>query len=131
MTQLSMGLLSLQKNSLFAKSYREGVNKALYWESYYEDSMNIIACLPRLAALIYNNVFHNRRVTPPLDDNSTLAENYTRMMGFDSQELINYVSHYLVLHSDHEGGNVSAHSSVLVASALSDPYLSYSAGLNG
>jgi citrate synthase len=33
--------------------------------------------------------------------------------------------------SDHEGGNVSAHSVHLVGSALSDPYLSFAAGMNG
>ena len=33
--------------------------------------------------------------------------------------------------SDHEGGNVSAHACHLVGSALSDPYLSFSAGMNG
>jgi len=38
---------------------------------------------------------------------------------------------YLVIHSDHEGGNVSAHTSHLVGSALSDPYLSFSAALAG
>lgn len=38
---------------------------------------------------------------------------------------------YLVIHADHEGGNVSAHATHLVGSALSDPYLSFSAGLNG
>ncbi|KAJ8865465.1 hypothetical protein PR048_033793 [Dryococelus australis] len=32
---------------------------------------------------------------------------------------------------DHEGGNVSSHTTHLVASALSDPMLSYSAGLAG
>lgn len=38
---------------------------------------------------------------------------------------------YLTIHSDHEGGNVSAHTCHLVASALSDPYLSFAAGMNG
>ena len=38
---------------------------------------------------------------------------------------------YLVLHSDHEGGNVSANTCHTVGSALSDPYYSVSAGLNG
>lgn len=38
---------------------------------------------------------------------------------------------YLVLHMDHEGGNVSAHAVHLVGSALSDPFYSFSAGLNG
>jgi citrate synthase len=38
---------------------------------------------------------------------------------------------YLTIHADHEGGNVSAHSCHLVGSALSDPYLSFSASMNG
>ena len=36
-----------------------------------------------------------------------------------------------IFFSDHEGGNVSAHTSHLVGSALSDPYLSFAAALNG
>lgn len=36
-----------------------------------------------------------------------------------------------MLHSDHESGNVSAHATHLVGSALSDIYLATSAGLNG
>jgi citrate synthase len=35
----------------------------------------------------------------------------------------------MVIHSDHEGGNASAHATHLVGSTLSDPYLSYAAGL--
>jgi citrate synthase len=38
---------------------------------------------------------------------------------------------YFILHSDHESGNVSAHTMHLVGSALSDPFLSFSASLNG
>jgi len=37
----------------------------------------------------------------------------------------------IVCFSDHEGGNVSAHTTHLVGSALSDPYLSFAAGMNG
>lgn len=132
MAQLSIGVLSQQQNSKFAEAYRIGVNKKNYWEYYYEDSMNLIAVLPRIAAIIYNNVFFNKRATPGLDVNKTYVENYTNMLGFgDHKGVENYLSHYLVLHSDHEGGNVSAHASSLVSSALSDPYYSYSAGLNG
>ena len=131
MTQLSMAVLSLQRNSVFAQAYRSGINKSNYWEPYFEDSMNLISVLPRVAAIIYNNVFHNRRATPSLNESMSMAENYTRMMGFNNKELMNYISHYLVLHADHEGGNVSAHASMLVGSALSDAYMSYSAGLNG
>lgn len=38
---------------------------------------------------------------------------------------------YHLFSSDHEGGNVSAHTCHLVGSALSDPYLSFAAGMNG
>ena len=38
---------------------------------------------------------------------------------------------YLTIHADHEGGNVSAHATHLVGSALSDPYLSFTAGMTG
>lgn len=38
---------------------------------------------------------------------------------------------FILYFSDHEGGNVSAHATHLVGSALSDPYLSFSAGMNG
>ncbi|TLN28626.1 citrate (Si)-synthase, partial [bacterium] len=38
---------------------------------------------------------------------------------------------FFLLHSDHESGNVSAHASHLVSSALSDVYYSCSAGMNG
>ena len=38
---------------------------------------------------------------------------------------------YLTIHTDHEGGNVSAHTCHLVGSALSDPYLSFAAAMNG
>jgi citrate synthase len=131
MTQLSMGVLSMQKDSEFANAYRNGIGKAKYWEHYYEDSMNLIARLPRLAALIYNNVFHNGRPTHQLREDYHLAQNFSYMLGHDNEGFHNIVSHYLVLHSDHEGGNVSAHAVQLVGSALSDPYYSYSAGLNG
>jgi citrate synthase len=38
---------------------------------------------------------------------------------------------YLNLHSDHEGGNVSAYSAATINSALSDMYYSLAGGLNG
>lgn len=60
-----------------------------------------------------------------------LAGNYAHMMGYDSFEFRECLRGYLTIHTDHEGGNVSAHATKLVGSALSDPYLSYSAGING
>lgn len=131
MTQLSMGVLSMQRNSHFAKAYREGVGKGKYWEPYFEDSLDLISKLPRLAALIYNHTFKNGQATPEINHHSHMSQNFANMLGISNEGFENILSHYLVLHADHEGGNVSAHTVHLVGSALSDPYLSYSAGLNG
>jgi citrate synthase len=54
------------------------------------------------------------------------------MLGYGGNHgLTEYLRLYIALHGDHEGGNVSAHTAHLVGSALSDPYLSYSAALQG
>jgi len=130
MTQLSMGVMSLQMDSKFAAAYRDGTPKADYWETYLEDSIDLVAKLPILAARIYNNQYRNGVETvsnPDLD----WAGNYSAMMGFDQLEIMECIRGYLAIHSDHEGGNVSAHTHHLVSSALSDPYLSYSAAING
>merc|ERR1712014_397115 len=60
------------------------------------------------------------------------AANYAQMLGVSSDEKFNEVTRlYLMLHADHEGGNVSAHTTHLVGSALSDPFYSWAAGLCG
>jgi len=53
------------------------------------------------------------------------------MMGVEREEFKELMRLYLTIHADHEGGNVSAHATHLVGSALSDPYLSFAAGMNG
>jgi citrate synthase len=53
------------------------------------------------------------------------------MLGYDHPDMQALMSLYLTIHADHEGGNVSAHATHLVGSALSDAYLSLSAGMNG
>lgn len=53
------------------------------------------------------------------------------MLGFNDKEFSELIRLYIVLHADHEGGNVSAHTAHLVSSSLSDPYLAFSASLNG
>lgn len=130
MTQLSMGVLALQQDSNFARAYADGAHKTSYWEHTYEDAMNLLARVPEVAATIYRKTFHDG-VVAPYDKSLDYSANYSRMMGYNSQDFDELMRLYLVIHSDHEGGNVSAHATHLVGSALSDPYLSFSAGLNG
>jgi citrate synthase len=53
------------------------------------------------------------------------------MLGYEDPQFIELLRLYLVIHTDHEGGNVSAHTCHLVGSALSDPFLSFSAAMCG
>lgn len=130
MTQFSAAVLALQTESVFAAAYRKGLNKKEYWDAMYEDVMNLIARLPRVAAYIYRRIYKNNVHIEP-DPKLDWAANFAHMLGYDDYDMKRLMRLYLTLHVDHEGGNVSAHSTHLVASALSDPYLAFSAGMNG
>lgn len=130
MTQFSIGILSLQPTSLFAKKYDEGIPKALYWDPTYEDTMNLLAQLPAISAYIYRRTYKDgKRISA--DNKLDWGANFAHMMGIDDPEYYDLMRLYLVLHCDHEGGNVSAHTTHLVGSALSDPFYALSAGMNG
>ncbi|GLV48654.1 knockdown [Carabus blaptoides fortunei] len=131
MSQLSCAVTALNHDSKFAKAYESGVHKSKYWEYVYEDSMDLIAKLPVVAATIYRNTYRDGSGIGAIDTSKDWSYNFTQMLGYDNNELIELMRLYLTIHSDHEGGNVSAHTTHLVGSALSDPFLSFSAGLNG
>jgi len=132
MTQLGIGLLSLQPQSRFAEAYREGrMKKSEYWEYSLEDSLSLIAQMPLLAARIYRNTYFGGKQVNSRSD-LDWAGNYAHLLGVSDDENFKEVTRlYLMLHADHEGGNVSAHATHLVGSALSDPYLSWTAGVCG
>lgn len=130
MTQLSIGVMALQPYSEFFRRYREGFPKSDYWQPTYEDAMNLMAKIPRLAAIIYRRTYKDG-VTPPIDPTLDLAANFAHMLGYSDEGFNELMRLYMVIHCDHEGGNVSAHATHLLGSALSDAYLSYTAGLNG
>ena len=108
-----------------------GVNKSKYWESTYEDVMDLIARLPEVAALIYRQSFHGGKPAAAYSPALDYSANFAGMLGFPSASFAEVMRLYLTIHSDHEGGNVSAHTTRLVGSALADPYLSFSAAMCG
>eukprot|EP00892_Ulva_mutabilis_P002975 jgi/Ulvmu1/12679/UM094_0036.1 len=132
MTQLSMAIMALQPDSVFARQYSAGIHKSKYWEPIFEDSLNLLGKLPGLAAAIYRNTYKDRNLLP-LDERYDWAANLAIMMGLDKHDTaaLDMMRMYQTIHADHEGGNVSAHTVHLVGSALADPYLSMTAGLNG
>jgi len=129
MTMFSAAVLAMQRESEFVKKYNEGISKMNYWEPYFEDALNLLAKLPEIAAYIYRMKY--KADTPiPSDPELDFGANFAHMMGIGHP--YDEVSRmYFILHSDHESGNVSAHTTHLVASALSDPYYALSAGLDG
>ncbi len=130
MTQFVIAIMALQTESQFAKKYGEGMAKKDYWEAVFDDSMDLIARLPRVAAYIYRRKYKNEDHIHP---NGLLdwAGNFAHMLGYEDETFRELMRLYMTIHADHEGGNVSAHTTHLVGSALSDPYLSLAAGMNG
>jgi citrate synthase len=130
MTQLSSAVMALQTESIFNRRYAEGMNKTEYWDATYEDTMNLIAKLPRVAAYIYRRSYHGNNQIHP-DISLDWGANFAHMLGYgNNQSFLELMRLYLVIHADHEGGNASAHTSHLVGSTLADPYLALSAALN-
>jgi citrate synthase len=131
MSQFVAAIAALQSESKFAQAYSKGVHKSSYWEYTYEDSMNLLAKLPTVAAMIYRNLYRDGSSVSVIDSNKDWSANFCTMLGYEDPTFVELMRLYLVIHSDHEGGNVSAHTSHLVGSALSDPYLSFSAAMAG
>ena len=129
MTQFVIGIMAMQNDSVFARRYAEGMAKTEYWDAVYEDTMNLIARLPRIAAYIYRRTFHgNEQIAPKAD--LDWAANFAHMLGIEDPNFKSLMRLYMTIHADHEGGNASAHTVHLVGSTLSDPYLSFAAGMN-
>ena len=129
MTQFSMAVVSMQSESVFAKRYADGMSKNDYWDAAYEDAMNLIAKLPKVAAYIYRRSFKKGKhidADPKMD----WAANYAHMLGMKDPNFKSLMRLYMTIHADHEGGNASAHTVHLPDSTLSDAYYSFASGLN-
>jgi citrate synthase len=131
MTLLSQAVLALQNESVFAHRYHN-MKKDAYWEAALEDSLNLTAKLPIIAAFIYRMKYFDDIKKPRFSPKLDYGANFAKMMGVADKKGYAELSRlYFGIHSDHESGNVSAHTMHLVGSALSDPYLAFSAALNG
>jgi citrate synthase len=130
MTMFVVGIMALQNGSHFAKAYASGISKKDYWDPTFDDALDLIARLPRIAAFIYRRKYKEGIHIEP---NGLLdwAGNFAHMMGYGDEGFKELMRLYMTIHADHEGGNVSAHTTHLVGSALSDPFLSFAAGMNG
>ena len=130
MVMLSTAILSMQRESEFVKEYNTGnLKKNDYWAPTYEDGLNLLAKLPGIAAVIYRLKYKNGDIIPS-DPKLDLGGDFAHMMGI-KKPYDDVARMYFILRSDHESGNVSAHTGHLIASALSDLYYSISGLVNG
>ena len=107
MTQFSIGINAMQTESIFAKKYRDGLAKTDLWDPMYEDTMNILASLPLLAAYIYRRSYKGGVHIPPGPKDLDWSANFAHMLGYTDPQFAELLRLYLVLHADHEGGNVA------------------------
>ena len=129
MAMFATAVLVMQRESEFAKFYREGYNKWTAWEYMLKDAMNLLPKLPTIAAYIYRMKYRSD-IHIPEDPNQDFGGHFAHMMGIE-EPFDDVARMYFIIHADHESGNVSAHTGHLVASALSDPYYAISAMLDG
>jgi citrate synthase len=129
MTMFSAAILAMQRESIFVKQYNAGISKMDMWDPTYEDAMNMLAKLPAIGAYIFRMKYRGDTIIPP-DPELDMGGNFAHMMGID-KPYDDVARLYFILHSDHESGNVSAHTGHLIASALSDVYYSISGMING
>lgn len=128
MIQFNLAISSMSTDSCFAKRYAEGMNKKEYWDATFEDAMNLIARLPRIAAYIYRRTYHEGDHIAP-DLTLDWAANFAHMLGFKNATFTDLMRLYLTIHADHEGGNASAHTAFLINSTLADPYLAFAGAM--
>ncbi len=132
MAMLSVAIVSMQRDSAFARAYAAGMQKLELWQPMLDDALTLTARLPEVAAGIYRIRFRKGGLVPR-DPKLDWGGNFARMLGVEdaSGGFADLMRLYLTLHCDHEGGNVSAHASMTIGSALSDAYYATAGGLNG
>jgi citrate synthase len=132
MILFTQAVLALARESAFDRQYHAGMKKDAYWEPALEDSLDLTAKLPIIAAFIYRSKYLGKQSKPRYNPRQDYGLNFSRLIGVvDRKGYADLARLYFILHSDHESGNVSAHATHLVGSALSDVFYAFAAGLSG
>ncbi|CAD2086860.1 citrate synthase, mitochondrial precursor, putative [Plasmodium vinckei lentum] len=130
MSQLISTVSFLESLSLFKIKYSEGILKKDYWKYILEDAVSLIAQIQVIGAYIFKRTFIDNSIKNGeginLDIDLDWSANFSKLIGYDSNQVKDLLRLYFLLHSDHEGGNASAHVSHLIGSTLGNPYLSFS-----
>lgn len=115
------GLMVLGGASAFAKSYPT-THKKLLWQPALDDALTLIAQVGEVGAVIWG-LMNGEDGEVPLSEADDLGARLADMLdptGGDA--LRDLIRRHLVLHADHESGNVSAFTAQVVGSAHATPF---------
>jgi citrate synthase len=102
-------------------------------DDWKEDTLNLIARMPRLMGLIYR-IREGRDSNIPADDsNLSLVDRFINTLdpeNVDREVMKRVISTYLVLHMDHGGGNLSTFTGKAIASGKATVYSSMAGAMN-
>ena len=98
MSQFSAAVTALNSESKFAKAYADGIHKSKYWEYVYEDSMDLIAKLPTVAATIYRNLYRDGSSIGAIDAKKDWSANFASMLGYTDPQFTELMRLYLTIH---------------------------------
>jgi citrate synthase len=129
MAMFSTAIVAMERESVYRQAYDKGLGKMDHWQPTLEDALNMWAMLPHIGAFIYRLKYKDDKQIDP-DPKLDLGGNFAHMMGIEPP-YDDVARLYFILHSDHESGNVSAHTGHLIGSALSDAYYAISGMVNG
>lgn len=126
-SRLVATLTVISQHSKFRAGYGT-TRKAEYWISMLEDGLDLVAILPEIFALSYRFTYYNDGARGSVEPNSYWCSNVLKMLGAKDHEFGELIKLLVVCYADHDGANVCTHTSHLVGSTLSDPYLSLASG---
>ena len=102
-------------------------------EDWQENTLNLIAKMPRLMGLIFR-IREGREANIPEDDLSkSIVERFVHTLEFedvDKVKMSKVISTYLVLHMDHGGGNLSTFTGKAIASGKATVYSAIAGAMN-
>ena len=71
---------------------------SFYLQYIYEDSMDLIAKLPTIAAIIYRNLYRDGTSVGAIDPEKDWSHNFTSMLGYEDPEFVELMRLYLTIH---------------------------------
>ena len=99
MTQFSSGVMMCQPDSHFMKAYQGGVHKSKYWESTFEDALDVCAKVSRIAAIVFHNKYGDNKNMPARDPSLDYGANYANQLGFKDQTFWELMRLYITIHA--------------------------------